>query len=258
MHLDYGDVTPLFSLWHFIKHSTRMLLAMAPPPPPHPRAMVVAALVPPRDTTAGEIRPRPPRHARAQPRGSSACGHRRRREHGLRELRARPPLLRPRARPGHCRKHGLGGSFARGHRRRREHGLRELRARPDHRARGGAPPLATTAAASMGSRGAPPSATAAARRKGLTPTATAAMSERVREVTGFKKEPRESWPRLGSGKNEKEECSARARRERGKWLSVAWLPTRPTISNKQNWPWWAWLGKIGPYQTRPQSIFKSC
>jgi hypothetical protein len=31
-------------------------------------------------------------------------------------------------------------------------------------------------------------------------TATAAMSERVREVTGFKKEPRESWPRLGSEK----------------------------------------------------------
>jgi hypothetical protein len=61
MHLDYGDVTPLFSLWHFIKHSTRMLLAMAPPPPPHPRAMVVAALVPPRTT---------------QPQGRSAPGHR--------------------------------------------------------------------------------------------------------------------------------------------------------------------------------------
>jgi hypothetical protein len=44
LHLDYGDLTPLLSLWHFIKHSIDMLLAMALPPP-----RVVAPPPPSRD-----------------------------------------------------------------------------------------------------------------------------------------------------------------------------------------------------------------
>jgi hypothetical protein len=48
LHLDYGDLTPLLSLWHFIKHSIGMLLAMGLPPPramapPPSRAMAAAA-----------------------------------------------------------------------------------------------------------------------------------------------------------------------------------------------------------------------
>jgi hypothetical protein len=44
LHLDYGDLTPLLSVWHFIEHSAGMLLAMAPPPP-H-RAMAATAPAP--------------------------------------------------------------------------------------------------------------------------------------------------------------------------------------------------------------------
>jgi hypothetical protein len=42
LHLDYGDLTPLLSPWHFIKHSAGMLLVLAPPP----CAMVAAAPAP--------------------------------------------------------------------------------------------------------------------------------------------------------------------------------------------------------------------
>jgi hypothetical protein len=50
------------------------------------------------------------------------------------------------------------------------------------------------------------------------------MSKRVREVTGFKKEPRESWPRLGSEKTRRRSVRPEPREREGKMATGSLTP----------------------------------